>query len=247
MDWIQARYSVEISARREPAVIRHRLENGPELDRLISAGFAEWVTELRCPRTLVSRQVLTRESEQAMKLDANDIVGDAFLIPGLVAIRDVELDSSGLNRFVWPDDQCVRVPAGWWLARGDARTTKPLTASLVQFRRDPDGRLDPGQMSVEEDSDGGLPYFRVLLAQDLYERRDDRDVQIAGLIGACARLPRSSMRYGGENVTNSVAQQLLARFEDAGIPNWMDDDDFDAARAATVLEAFYEPVREEED
>lgn len=248
LDWIQARYSVEIGARREPAVVKHRLEDCPELEGVLSDSLAQWVTELRCPRTLLSRQVLSREPEQVIRLDGDDIVEDVFLVPGLVAVRDLELDPSGLNRFVWPSDERVHVPAGWWLARGDPRSTRPLTASLVRFRRDSDGRLGPGQMSVEEDSDGGLPFFRVFLSQDLFDRRrDDRDVQIAGLVGACGKLPRSTMRDEGGNETSAIALQLLSRFEEAGIPDW-NDDDFDPARAATVLEAFSElPVEEEDD
>ncbi|MDE0100966.1 MAG: hypothetical protein OXN89_01165 [Bryobacterales bacterium] len=247
MDWTQARYIVEVEARREPAVVKHRLEACPELEGALSGRLALWVTELRCPRTLLSRQVLSREPEQAIKMDGDDVVGDAFLIPGLVAVRDLELDPSGLNRFVWPSDERVRVPAGWWLARGDPRSTRPLTASLVRFRRDSDGRLGPGQMLVEEDSDGGLPFFRVTLAKELFDkRRDDRDVQIAGLVGACGRLPRSTLRDDGENAFNTVTLQLQARFEEAGIPDW-NADDFDPAHAATVLEAFSQPLVEEEE
>ena len=80
-------------------------------------------------------------------------------------------------------------------------------------------------MSVEEGSDGGKPFFRVTLARDLYDRRrTDRDIQIAGLIGACGMLPRSSLGTAGgidgENATHPVALQLRARLEDAGVPDW---------------------------
>ncbi len=246
MDWTRARYSAEINVKRDRAFIRHQLEDAQELHGVVEDGLAEWVTELRCPRALQSRQERSREPEQVVDLEADDIIGDVYLFPGLVAVRDLELSASGLNCFVWQEDERICIPAGWWLARGDPQTTTPLTASLVRFRRDPDGRLAPGQMSVEEDSDGGKPYFRIILAQDLYERREDRDVQIAGLIGACGMLPRSTMREGGENETSLVASQLRARFEDADIAYWMEDD-FDPARAATVLEAFYESLGEEED
>lgn len=133
------------------------------------------------------------------------------------------------------------------MARGDAQTTTPLTASLVRFHRDPDGVLAPGQMSVDENSDGGRPYFRVTLAGDLYDnRRTDRDVQIAGLIAACGLMPLSSLRADGENESNPIAQQLRARFEEAGIQDWTSEH-FDPARAATVLEAFHESVEEEDE
>ena len=150
------------------------LSNAPELEAALDGGDAEWVTELRCPRTLLSRWLRSGGSAQAIDLAADDIIGEAFLVPGLVATRDFDLPTSGLDPLVWQTDETIRVPTGWWLARGDAQTTTSLTASLVRFRRDPDGVLAPGQMSVAEESDGGRPYFRVTLAEDLYDNRRDR-------------------------------------------------------------------------
>ena len=247
LDWTLARYTVDINVKRQRAFIKHRLHDAPELDRLLNDGAAEWVTELRCPRTLLSRQQGSRESEQAIDLDAGDVIGDAYLVPGLVAVRNFELQASGLDPLVWPQDTNIPVPAGWWLVRGDPQTTTPLTASLVRFRRDPDGLLAPGQMTVEEASDGGKPYFRVILARDLYDkRRTDRDIQVAGLIGACGMLPRSSMGTDRDNSTHPVALQLRARFEEAGVQDWTSEH-FDPARAATVLEAFHESAEEADD
>lgn len=247
LDWTQAHYNVAVDVRQAKATIRHGLDSAPELEAVLNGGDAEWVTELRCPRTLLSRQLRSRGSEQVIDLAADDIIGDAFLIPGLVAVGDLELPTSGLDPLVWHPDEMIHVPAGWWLARGDAQTTTPLTASLVRFRRDPDDVLAPGQMSVEEDSDGGRPFFRVTLAGDLYDnRRTDRDVQIAGLIGACSRLPRSSLRADGDKASDPVAQQLRARFEEAGIADW-NSEHFDPALAATVLEAFHESVDEADE
>ena len=250
LDWTLARYAVKVDVKSGRAFVTHQLDDAPELDRLLREGAAEWVTELRCPRTLLSRPERSRGPEQVVNLAAEDVVGDAFLIPGLVAVRNLEIRASGLDPLIWPPDTGVPIPAGWWLVRGDPQTTTPLTASLVRFRRDPDGRLAPGQMSVEEGSDGGKPFFRVTLAQDLYDRRrTDRDIQIAGLIGACGMLPRSSLGTNGgtegDNATHPVALQLRARLEDAGVPDWTSDH-FDPARAATVLEAFQESVGKED-
>ena len=247
LDWTRARYMAAVDVRQAKATVKHGIDSAPELEAALDGGDAEWVTELRCPRTLLSRQMRSRGSEQAIDLAADDIIGDAFLIPGLVAIDDFELPTSGLDPLVWHPDEMIHVPAGWWLARGDALTTTPLTASLVRFRRDPDGVLNTGQMSVEEDSDGGRPFFRVTLAEGLYDnRRTNRDVQIAGLIGACSLLPRSSLRADGDNASDPIAQQLRARFEDAEIPDWTSEH-FDPALAATVLEAFHELVDEADE
>ena len=155
LDWTLARYAVKVDVKGGRAFVTHQLDEAPELDRLLEEGAAEWVTELRCPRTLLSRPERSRGSEQVIDLGAEDVVGDAFLVPGLVAVRNLKLQVSGLDPLVWPPDTNVSVPVGWWLVRGDPQTTTPLTASFVRFRRDLDGRLAPGQMSVEEDSDGG--------------------------------------------------------------------------------------------
>lgn len=237
LDWVQARYKVDVLLQGNRAYMSHELSHASELDALIADGIAVWVTELRCPRTLVSRQEHTSAPEQAIALDGDDLLGDAFLIPGLVAARDVKLSTRGLNSFVWPEGVEIKVPRGWWLCKGDPRATTPLTASLIRLRRDREGWLSPGQMAVEEQSDGGKPYFEVILAEDLYDaRREDRTLQIAALIAACGRLPRSTMASGEENDDHPVAMQLRARLEEADL-DW-DSEDFDPARAATVLESF---------
>lgn len=238
LDWSQARYEVKIQIRGDKATIVHKLFEALELETLLDEGTAVWVTELRCPRTLLSRQECSNSPEQVINLGGEDVIGDTFLLPGLVATRALEVSAAGLNPFAWQEDSSISIPAGWWLVRGDPRATTPLTASLVRFRRDPDERLDPGQMAVEEQSDGGKPYFMVTLAHDLYnERRLERDVQLAGLIAACGLLPQSSLREDEENGPHPVAMELRARLDDAGVPNW-DEDEFDPALAATVLEAF---------
>jgi hypothetical protein len=239
LDWSQARYEVEIQIRGDKAAILHKLSEARELDNLLDDNMAAWVTELRCPRTLLSRQVCSDSPKQEITLGGEDVIGDTFLLTGLVATQALEISASGLNPFAWRRDSSISIPPGWWLVRGDPRATTPLTASLVQIQRDPDGRLAPGQMSVSEESDGGKPFFRITLAHELYdERRFDRDVQIAGLIAACGKFPRSSLSEGMENETHPVAEELRSRLEDADVPNW-DDFEFDPARAATVLEAFF--------
>lgn len=247
LDWINARYEVHVDIKGDHVYISHKLYDADDLDELIRSGNAEWVTELRCPRTLLSRQDCSSNPEQTINLKAEDILGEAFLIPGLVATQEIELISSGsLNRFAWPLDSKVVVPAGWWIARGEPRTTTPLTASLVRFYRDPDDKLESGQMSITEETDGGSPYFRVTLAKDLYdERRESRDVQISGLIGACGMLPQSSMSENRENADHPVSLRLQAAFEEAGI-DW-NSDTYDPALAATVLEEFYIISEEVED
>ncbi|MCY3960496.1 MAG: hypothetical protein OXG34_02350 [bacterium] len=235
----------DVTIKGSQAVVVHQLENAPQLDRLIESGEAQWVTEFRCPRTLVSRETRSLERAQRVVWAEGEAVGQMFLVPGLVADTDLVLDPSGLNSFGWSPSTPVEVPSGWWLARAEARRVNPLVASLVRFRRDEN--LESGRMAVDEDTDGGNPCFVVRMASDLYEkRRDERDIQIAGLIGACARLPRSSMgkdslNQEGEHHHHALAQELRRRFDEAGVADWASDE-FDPTQAATLLEAFHVPV-----
>lgn len=247
LDWLKAQYRVDVILKGQKAVIKHQIHDAPELQLLLDEGDARWVTEVRCPRTLLSRQHDSALPEQVVTWNDDTIFGETYLTPGLVLKRDTQLGTSQLNPIVWPENSSVKVPSGWWLARGEMRSVTPLAASLVRFRRDPDGHLGQGQMSVTEDFDGTTPYFRIDMAEDIYaSRREVRDVQIAGLIAACALLPRSSLREGGENDDIPLASQLRDRFEAAKIANW-DDDDFDPARAATVLEEFRIPAENDEE
>ncbi|MXW41498.1 MAG: hypothetical protein F4X48_00310 [Acidimicrobiia bacterium] len=249
LDWASARYEAKVDIKGSQAIIVHYLDGAPQLDQLLGSGHAKWLTEFRCPRTLHSREVWDQERTQRVTWNEDDVVGQTFLLSGLVAVSDLELDPTGLNPFGWSADKPIEVPAGWWLVRAEARRVEPLVASLVRFRED---KIEPGQMSVDEDTDGGNPCFVVRMASDLYEkRRDDRDIQIAGLIGAFARLPRSSMGRDssgleGENYDHVLAQELRRRLEEAEIPDW-ESEQFDSIQAATWLEAFYVGAAEEDE
>ncbi len=239
LDWSEASYSVNVTLHGKSATVKHRLASADGLQSLIDAGVAEWVVELRCPRTLLSRQSSGKAPRQAVSWRDDEIAGDVYLIPGLVAATEaVAASADGLDSGIWPGVQRVEFPAGTWLAKGEIRSVRPLLMSLVRFRRDATGKLKPGQMYVEEDTDGTDPYFRIDLAPDLYDRRlHERDVQIAGLIAAFGWLPRSSLVLDGDNGDSRVAGRLRAELEANGVPDW-DDESFDPAWAATVLEPF---------
>ncbi len=238
LDWDEARYSVEVTLRRQGALVEHRLIDAAGLQALINDGCAEWVTELRCPRTLFSRRMSSVSHRQEVTWNADEIAGDVFLVPGLVTVRDSKLANAfGLSGEIWPSSDEMTFPQGWWLAKGDIRSVKPLIVSLVRFVLSDE--LKSGEMSVEEVSDATEVYFRVKLASDLYElRRHHRDIQIAGLIAAFGRLPSSSLSADGVHADSPIAQRLRAEFELRGIPDWEDEDDFDPACAATAWEPF---------
>ena len=238
-DWMHASYEPSVSIRSRRAVVRHVLQGAPQLARLVVDGKAGWATEVRCPRTMLSELHVSAQPEQSLAISDSDVASHAYLIPGLVAVEPLSLDTAGLDPFVWGGADSVAVPVGWWLARGDARSARPLSAALVRFARDNAGTLSPGQMSVKESvADDGSPCFRVTLAQDIWpEVQTDRKLQIAGLIAACGLLPLSSLGDGGENWDAPVAEKLRERLDERGLSDWSQPD-YDPAVTATLLEAF---------
>lgn len=247
-DWPQAKYQVDVLLGDDKATIKHKLSGSADLQTLVDNGDASWVTEVRCPRTLFSHKHKSSEPVQQIRLDYDThLAGNVFMVPGMVLERSSRVATTNLNKFSWPRDSELDIPVGWWLIKGEVQSVTPLVASLVKFRRDKNKKLRAGQMSVSEDSEGDVPCFTVLMANDLFVRRHtERDIQIAGLIAACGMLPRSSLRQDGANADTQMAHQLRDRFEAAGVSLW-DDDDFDPALAATTLESFHVPPEESED
>ncbi len=136
------------------------------------------------------------------------------------------------------------MPSGAWLARGAEFAAKNLAASLIEFRKDES--LESGRMRVVEDTSGDDARFLVKLAPDVYQRavQGDRDVQVAGLIAAFAKLP-DSPRFAEDSVS-PIARMLRDRLEDAEVPTWDDSDYWDPAWAATTIEKFYPTTAEGE-
>lgn len=231
MDWKLASYGVEIEVRHGSAQVRHRLRDAPEIEDLIDAGSARFALEVRCPTTQFARIRLEADPSFQVEWPTEEVGDEVFLLPGVVAVEDVTLPAAALSD-LWKDSP--RAPKGWWLARGEVCTSKPLAASLVEFH--PDARLPEGCMSVREDGSGEEPKFAVRLASDVFSRvRRDRDVQMAGLIAAFALLPASE-RFRDDSGSR-VAAMLRDRLADDSVPAW-DEDGWDPARAATVIERF---------
>lgn len=246
LDWIAAKYSATVALQRQASAVIHELRDAPEIEALLSKGDAVYATEIRCPRTMLSRVEHAEGTSQLINWHEAERNDDLYLIPGIVAIRDTSITASGLHPLVQGDRTSVDIPAGWWLARGGEYQFTPLLVNLLRFVKDNDGELKPGTMSVEEAELSGNPYFKVTLAAELYDhRREDRDVQIAALIAAFGLLPRSTMARGrdgedGENADCPLAQALRSRLEDVEPPlaDW-DSEFFDPARAATSMENFW--------
>ena len=231
LDWPDAAYRPEVRIGGGAARIAHRLEGAPTLERLIAVGAARWAVELRCPRTLLARVEESDDAGHEAAWSAAEAHGAVFVIPGVVAVRPLRLEAPELGA-LWRGER-LDVPAGWWLARGVTRRDSTLRESLLSF--EPDADLPPGAMAVDPRRDEGRPRFVVRLAPDAWTARHDRSLQVAGLIGVCARFHREFA--AGDEDEHAIVREIRDRLEEAGVPAW-DDDRWDPARAATAIERF---------
>ena len=93
-------------------------------------------------------------------------------------------------------------------------------------------------MRVGEDTTGDEPRFIVFLAPDVHERvRTSRDIQVAALVGAFARIGKS-LRFQGEESRSLVVARIREVLREARVPTWEDEEGWDPALAATTIEGF---------
>lgn len=257
LDWNDAQYDVDLMRRGHQAeiVVEHRIPKAHSLQATITEGGAQFAAELRSPRSLYAREYQSSDFRQVIRWEPSDVRNDTtFLLAGVVAQDDIELDAAELHPLMRPETTSVtpnedelppvRIPQGWLAAKAITRRLNPLLNSLITFVRD--DQIDNGQMQIEEQS-GDAPHFRVGLVPELYDAVRDphnRNLRVAALIGVFARLPKSSLAADGEHFEHPITKELMNRLEALGIPDWLDSD-YDAARAATALEKFSTQVNEE--
>lgn len=238
LDWLEAQYKPTVRFGNGEVVIRHQVLGASELARLVAVGDAIWYSEVRCPRTMLSRVETSTNPHQVVRWKEEEILGPVFVIPGLVATRDTEVHTESLHPHIWGERERVSIPAGWRCARGEIWRSQSLTVSLVTFKRAPEGTLTPGQMTVADVSTDA-PKFTVTLASDVFDKcKTSRDLRIAGLVAVFALLPHSKMADGDELADHSLTNELRGRLHDAGVPDWDDDSNYDPASAATTVEPF---------
>ncbi|MCY3538915.1 MAG: hypothetical protein OXH10_03575 [bacterium] len=92
-------------------------------------------------------------------------------------------------------------------------------------------------MKIEEDTTRPHPHFRVMVAADLFKPLK-RDIQMAGLIGAFALMPNSTLAKDGSRADHPAVEELREILSDAGVPDWDATDGYDPAWAATTFEQF---------
>lgn len=254
LDWPEAAYRTNVTVGVGQAIVRHHLSGAPSLRRMVESGMAAWGVELRCPQTLMARTITSSEDRHKVEWKTDDVYGELFLVPGVLTLRTVLLDSSELSP-IWQGVP-LEVPPGWWLAKGDALRANTLLESLLKFNRAED--LKPGRMEVVPDQSSGRLHFAVRMAPDVFEAvPSDRTLQVAALVGACGLFPRVFGRASGDQEGQDddlideepLAQELRARMEEAqpGVVLWEDPNSYDPALAATLLEPFRFPLAEVPD
>lgn len=244
-DWRGAEYHPEVRLMPLRATVYHTLRQAPTLERLVREGLAQWATELRCPKTLfASVEISTRSptTTQTVRWEPEDVDEDLFLIPGLLALKDFDLNprSEELTP-VWEGVR-LRVKAGWWLAQGLSYRTRTLGQSLLKFKRDK--ALADGRMRIQRDESADDLAFHVHLAKDIWQERRQRHVQVAALIGAMGRMV-GAFQHPDEDP--AVVGQVRRCLQDNDVPDWSDPDRFDPALAATVIEQFHPPPTRDSD
>lgn len=243
IDWLKARYQADITVTGSAATATNTLVDAPELEALIEAGHLEWALELRCPKTLLAKITSSPSPQVRCEWSPSDVDGELFLMPGLIAVSDCMIGTAGLNP-LWGEEPLPVAP-GRWLARGLVLRTQSLASSLLDFHRKE--ALKDGEMEVTPDFTSGDLRFKVWLAPNYFEKviQNNRDVQIAALIGAFGRI---ALLDADDAESYAILSHIKAALSEADVPIWGSglNSEFDPARAATAIEAFQIPTPAED-
>ena len=186
-DWPGAAYRPEVRVGTGFARIAHRIDGAPALDRLVDAGAARWAAELRSPGTLLARTDLSDAAGHEVEWRAADADGPVHVIPGLVAVRPLQIDAPD------PAAPGLDVPAGWWLARGEPRRDDALLARTMEPFRDWQRSLVARDREALAD--------RELSALD-HNQRELLEA-VAGGPAALARYLRAGLGLGADEATGA--------------------------------------------
>lgn len=229
MDWVSARYVSEVSITASSADVSIRIDSAPELLSLVEAGLVSWVAEVRCPPTLYAETYHLAEPTGRVEFGSEDIeIDKLFVRTGLVALEDLQLPTSGLHQEIWGSNNLF-VPAGTLLAAGAWHASKTLAQSLLVFEKD--GCVDDGAMGpVRQSGD----QFVIPLGANLFDHGRNHNTWMGALVAVFAYLGKHPPEEEDESVVLTSIRNML---QDANVPDWHEEE-YDAAKAATVLEKF---------
>lgn len=245
MDYTNGSYVVSISPHSEPHKldVSHRIEGAPSLLTAIDIGKAKYACEIRSPFTIRGSVAVSGTPDHTVWVDPN-LVSDhrSSMVAGVVALEPITINPDELHPMLRPDAGTVELPVGMWAAMSSPQTLRPIIGSLVTFVRNE--RLPPGQIETEETETADDPHFTVHCADDVHRAIRERTtagrhLRVAALIGVCAHFPESEMRAGGIHEDHVITRSLIQRLnEGCGADFHGERADYNAARAATVLEPF---------
>lgn len=259
LDWPAADYWADVTqaklSRRQGRAVRevtatNHLAHAPELAALVESGAARWCLEVRGTQTFYVETFLAEErSNEVGAVFPDDAVRVSTLkaLPGLVAVRDCELQPGGLHP-LWRRHGSINVPRGTWLARAQHVDLQAGLASIVRFVGEES--VGPNRMRLRFVNDGLPHWVAEINPADLqrHETQPDastRAVILAALVGALADAAKRPEFGGGREADEDLAstnpthvagvhmgRRLLSLDVDCKLPG---DDDFDPAYAASLL------------
>ena len=234
LDWRDSKYEPKVRVAGDRATIVHSITGAPSLEHAIDKGLAKWAAEIRCPKTLLSRIELSSEPKHTVTWLRDELDGVSWVLPGLLAVQELQLETTELDP-IWRGES-LRVPTGWWLARGTKRKVHTLAQSLVRFVKEE--QLANGRMEIQSERGSGQLRFVARLAPDIWaDIQFNRTLQVAALIGVCGHFPTV---FGNDPAEEpAIAREIRHRLEDAEVPVWTEKEAYDPTLAATVIEPFY--------
>ncbi len=254
-DWNNLYYSAEVEFKKDSIVIKHIIESlnaaSSVIFDLIDKKCIEYITEIRCPHTLYSQTYSNSSPKYECKFDIDSVGSEYFIVPMLCATKDFDLPTDELSK-IWKKQYGKTLPIkhGTIIGKSKLWANRDARASLFRFEIYPDIENSPpadkgdGIMRVEH-QEGDTPfvaYVNQATMQALEQPGNivSKQIEIVALVGVFAKL--HSMAQEGEDQEESELQSVDRRIleaiqndlEKAKVPIW-DDDNFDAALAATAI------------
>lgn len=251
------RYAVEFDPGEDKSsfVLRHRIQGAPLISRLLGEGQARYVCAVSSPISSYRRTYVTREPEQKIRWDQNDLGEAPLFTPMIVSVTSRRLQLSdqydGVHH-VW-NGQTVRIDKGSRLALGHVVQLRSSILQLLSLHA-VEG-LAEGQFFVDAETEQGFQ-FRVSLHPILhqflqFEGTDGiRGHVMTHIVTACLALLQRDFRDDSTVDGGWVSHRNLRAFADflksKNLPHWSEDD-FRPEQVATALYPHMLPKQPEGD
>ena len=221
----------------------HKLNEAPELTRLLNEDAARFAVEIVSKRTFKSRleQAAPYVASHVFSLDTAAITKrGAYARPGLIAVRDCELSTEHLTpawRSIGPS---VSVQVGQWLARTQHSDMESPLVSLLRFKTDETVRGHELRCRYVD------PYYDILLHPATHAEcaanesgAAAKTIMLAAWVAALSDADTRPAFRGTDTEPepeDHMGYQLKAKLKDldADCPA-PGEDDYDPLRAATIL------------